>query len=200
MYYEDLNDPVALRNFMTTQLEEYNSSPGVIKMDLVLFTEAINHVTRIVRVISQQRGNMLLIGIGGSGRQSLTKLSAYISEYNVFQIEVTRKYKTAEFREDLKVLYNLIGVQNKATYFLFTDTQVAEENFMEILNNMLSVAEVSNLYKPEEFEEIKTALESAANKAKITPTTEAMYNFFMERAKSNLHIVLCMSPIGNDFR
>ena len=172
----------------------------VVKLDLVLFQEAIEHVTRIVRVISQPRGNMLLIGIGGSGRQSLCRLASYICEYVVFQIEVTKRYKTVEFREDLKVLYYKIGVENKPTAFLFNDTQVAEENFMEILNNMLSVGEVANLYKPDEFEDIKTHLEKAAAKAHIVPTPEAMFAFFMDRCRSNLHLVLCLSPIGNDFR
>lgn len=200
LFYEDLADMGTLRIFMQTQLDDYNSSPGMVKMDLVLFKEAIEHITRIIRVISQPKGNMLLIGIGGSGRQSLTRLAAYICDFYVFQIEVTKKYKTVDFREDLKKLYQMIGVENKPTVFIFNDTQVAEENFMEIVNNMLSVGEVANLYKAEEFEEIKNALEGAATKGKIAITTESMFSFFMDRAQSNLHIVVCMSPIGNDFR
>ena len=56
-------------------------------------------VARVVRVIRQPRGNMLLIGIGGSGRQSLSRLAAYICEYKTFQIEVSKHYKKQEFRE-----------------------------------------------------------------------------------------------------
>lgn len=56
-------------------------------------------VSKIVRVIRQPRGNMLLIGIGGSGRQSLTRLSSYICEMAAFQIEVTKHYRKAEFRD-----------------------------------------------------------------------------------------------------
>ena len=54
-----------------------------------------------MRVIGKPRGNMLLIGIGGSGRQSLTRLAAYLIGYKVFQIEVTRNYKKAEFRDGM---------------------------------------------------------------------------------------------------
>lgn len=56
-------------------------------------------VSKIVRVIRQPRGNMLLIGIGGSGRQSLTRLSAHICTYDTFQIEVSKNYRKMEFRE-----------------------------------------------------------------------------------------------------
>lgn len=50
---------------------------------------------------------MLLIGIGGSGRQSLSRLSAYIIGFKVFQIEVTKHYRKNEFREGMseRILY-----------------------------------------------------------------------------------------------
>ncbi len=56
-------------------------------------------VSKIARVIRQSRGNMLLIGIGGSGRQSLTRLAAHICEYQTFQIEVSKHYRKNEFRD-----------------------------------------------------------------------------------------------------
>lgn len=57
-----------------------------------------------MRVISQPRGNMLLVGIGGSGRQSLNKLATYICDYLMFQVEVTKQYRKQEFREGKVVL------------------------------------------------------------------------------------------------
>ena len=50
---------------------------------------------------------MLLVGVGGSGRQSLTRLAAYIIEYGVFQIEVTRHYRLQEFREGMQISHSL---------------------------------------------------------------------------------------------
>ena len=60
-------------------------------------------VCRVVRVIRQPRGNMLLVGIGGSGRQSLARLASYIIGFQVFQVEVTRHYRLQEFRDGMCV-------------------------------------------------------------------------------------------------
>ena len=54
----------------------------------------------------------------------------------------------------MRKLYWKAGVNNKPTVFLFTDTQVVEESFLEDINNILSSGEVPNLYSPEEFEEV----------------------------------------------
>lgn len=62
--------------------------------------------------------------LGGSGRQSLSRIANYICELNTFQIEVSKSYGMGEFKEDLKRLYNLTGVDVRPTTFLFNETQV----------------------------------------------------------------------------
>ncbi|KAK5609612.1 Dynein heavy chain 2, axonemal [Crenichthys baileyi] len=198
--YEDIVDVKNLKKFMETQLEDYNLLPGVVPMSLVLFRDAIEHITRVVRVISQLRGNMLLIGIGGSGRQSLSTMAAFICEYQVFQVEVTKQYRKQEFREDIKKLYRLAGVENKPTVFLFNDTQIVDESFLEDINNILSSGEVPNLYKQDEFVEVCNALSEFARKDKVVETPESLFSYLIERVRNNLHIVLCMSPVGEPFR
>jgi dynein heavy chain len=64
-------------------LEEYNSSVKT-QMKLVMFLDACDHVSRIERIIRQPLGNALLLGVGGSGRQSLSRLATFIANYKIF--------------------------------------------------------------------------------------------------------------------
>jgi len=72
-------------------LEDYNSMVKT-QMPLVMFLDACDHVSRIARVLRQPLGNCLLLGVGGSGRQSLSRLATFISNYKLFQIEVVKGY------------------------------------------------------------------------------------------------------------
>ena len=89
-----------------------------------MFTDAIEHVSRVARVIRQPQGNALLLGVGGSGRQSMTRLATYISGYRLFSVNITKGYGQVEWREDLKACLLYAGLQDKPIVFLFSDAQV----------------------------------------------------------------------------
>lgn len=74
------------------------------------------------------------MGVGGSGKQSLTRLAAFAAGCEVFEVTLTRGYSENDFREDLKTLYTKLGIENKKIVFLFTDSHVAEEGRVLITN------------------------------------------------------------------
>lgn len=82
-------------------------------MNLVLFDDALEHLTRAHRVIRMDQGHALLVGVGGSGRQSVARLAAFAAGCDVFEITLSRGYGEEEFREDLKTLYQKLGLENK---------------------------------------------------------------------------------------
>ena len=96
-----------LRKTLNDKLAEYNESNAV--MDLVLFQQAMEHICRITRIISLPRGNAMLVGVGGSGKQSLARLASFICGYEVFQIAVSSSYGVADFKENLLALYTKVG-------------------------------------------------------------------------------------------
>lgn len=47
--------------------DELNTNPAQ-KLDLVFFEDAVDHILRITRIFRQPRGNVMLIGVAGSGK------------------------------------------------------------------------------------------------------------------------------------
>ena len=90
--YEPGGDLTDVRPYAQTFLEKYNTEFPDKKMELVLFNDALEHLLRINRLMEMPRGSGLLVGVGGSGKQSLTRLSSYISRCMNFQITLTKQY------------------------------------------------------------------------------------------------------------
>ena len=199
--YEIVSDSKKLKDMLTEKLEDYAMEPGYSAMDLVLFKDALLHVCRIHRVLMQPRGNALLVGVGGSGRKSLARLATYVADLKCFSIEITRNYRQTEFREDLKSLFKQAGVADKPTVFLFDETQIVVETFLEDINNVLTSGEVPNLFTKDELGGVCEDVRASAKKDGVkADTQDQLYSYFLSRVIRNLHIVLCMSPIGEGFR
>jgi dynein heavy chain len=106
-------------------LAKHNSEYPGKSMSLVFFKDAILHLSKICRILKQNRGNALLIGVGGSGRQSLTRLASSIRDYKIFTIEIAKNYKEPQWKDDLRNLLKTAG-KNEQVTFLFSDTQIVK--------------------------------------------------------------------------
>eukprot|EP00796_Vickermania_ingenoplastis_P000185 gene187-100_t len=190
----------ALRHKVEEGLENYNTEPGARAMNLVFFTDALEHLCRIHRIIRLPRGNALLVGLGGSGRASLTRLAAYLAGYSVFTIEIHKKYDSERFHEDLRTLYKACGVKRQQKVFYFNDNQIMEASFLEDLNNMLSSGEVPNLFPKDDLQQIRDDVHKLALLQGCRDTPDELYNFFVDQARQHLHLVVAMSPAQKDFR
>lgn len=141
-----------LSKILKEALDSYNEVNAA--MNLVLFEDAVAHVLRINRILESPRGNALLVGVGGSGKQSLSRLAAFISSLDVFQVTLRKGYGIGDLKADLAALYTKAGVKNIGVVFLLTDAQVAEEKFLVLVNDLLASGEILDLFSDDEAEQI----------------------------------------------
>ncbi|XP_025109931.1 dynein heavy chain 3, axonemal-like isoform X5 [Pomacea canaliculata] len=199
--YDEITDFKQLTEVMDHYLDEYNTVSKT-PMSFVMFKFAIEHISRVSRILLQANGHALLVGVGGSGRQSAAKLASFMADYELFQIEITRTYDVNDWRDDLKRLLRKSGTEGKSLVFLFPDTQIKSESFMEDISMILNTGDVPNIFaadeKAEIIEKMQTVAKNEGKRMEATPLI--MYNYFIEKVKDNLHIVLAMSPVGDAFR
>ena len=213
--YGDLGDYTAIAPHIADSLAAYNEDNDK-PMDLVLFEAALEHLTRILRIIRRPRGNALLVGVGGSGKQSLTRLAAWVAGYRLFTISLTRNYGESDFREDIKSLYTSLALGNVSEQqrpnpnyhghgpspivFLFTDAHVKDESFLELVNNMLTSGMVPALFSDEEKQPFIDSVRGEVKAAGLAVNSANCWAHFVSKCADNLHLVLCFSPAGDTLR
>ena len=197
--YEEVLQRPKLLSVIEESLGDYNAQHKS-RMNLVMFSYAAEHIARISRIIQQPYGNALLVGMGGSGRQSLTRIATFIADFKLRQVEITKSYGIIEWREDLKDILRKSGGEGSPTVFLFTDSQVKDESFMEDINNILNTGEIPNLYPKDEIMSILEMVRPRAKRVGKDKSVSDLYDFFVEQCRYNLHTVVCMSPVGDAFR
>ena len=92
------------------------------------------------------------------------------------------------------------GVENKPTSFIFVDTQIIKEEMLEDINNILNGGDVSNLYRKEDFEPIYKVGKALCMEKNMPVIPLNMFQQYLNRLQSNIHMIIAMSPLGEVFR
>jgi dynein heavy chain len=187
-----------LKGILEAKLEEYNDQ--VASMNLVLFDQAMEHISRIARIISLPVGSALLVGVGGSGKQSLAKLSSFILGYDIFRIVVTSNYNMNDLKTDIQTMFVKSGVQGAQLLFILTDSQITDDRFLVYINDLLSSGYIPELFPKDELDGILGKVRSEAKQAGCQDTPDELFDFFLQKVRRNLHLGLCFSPVGDAFR
>jgi dynein heavy chain len=201
--YEACTSLSSIKKRVNERLADYNERFPAKKMELVIFDDALYHLLRTTRTINSANGNALLVGVGGSGKQSLTKLSAHICKHKFFQIQLTKSYTEKSLMEDIKILFEEIAMRNGSVSFIITDAEIKSEGFLELINSLLATGEIPGMLNKDDREMfslgVKPQLQKDLGKG-VEPTPSQLAAFFLQKIKDQLHMVLAFSPVGNKFR
>lgn len=196
--YMPVSNWKSINKILTDAMDSYNEINAA--MNLVLFEDAMTHICRINRILENPRGNALLIGVGGSGKQSLSRLAAYISSLEVFQITLRKGYGIPDLKLDLNIQYQKAGVKNIGTVFILNDAQVADEKFLVLINDLLASGEIPDLFTDDEIENIISSMRNEVKGQGLEDTRENCWRFYIDKVRKTLKVVLCFSPVGPTLR
>ena len=167
---------------------------------IIFFDGAIEHVLRLARILRQPGGHALLLGLGGSGKQTLARLAATVANCSLRLAKRGRGAGHADFRELVRSAYEAAGVDGTKICVLLTEGDLAGPAHVEDVCSMLSTGDVHNLFTADECEVLFSKLRGAGVASGAAGSRAAMYELFLRRVRAKLHVVLCMSPAGERFR
>jgi len=165
-------------------------------LGLLLFSQVLEHLTRVDRVLSTPGGHLLLAGRSGVGRRSAATLVAYMLGLQMVTPSVTRDFGVAALKVELKVAIQQAGIAGEPTLLYLEDHQMASDAILEVINSLLSSGEVPGLFTHEELEPMLAPLKEKAADAGIY---RSAYEFFLHQVQLNLHVAVSMDPTNSKF-
>ncbi|WRT69144.1 uncharacterized protein IL334_006128 [Kwoniella shivajii] len=185
-----------LREYTKARLRVFHEEE--LDVQLVLFNDVLDHVLRIDRVFRQIQGHLLLIGVSGGGKTTLSRFVAWMNGLSIYQIKVSNKYTGADFDEDLRIVLRRAGCRGEKICFIMDESNVLDSGFLERMNTLLANAEVPGLFEGDEHAALMTACKEGSQRdGLMLDSHEELYRWFTQQVARNLHVVFTMNPPAN---
>ncbi|CCW70907.1 unnamed protein product [Phytomonas sp. Hart1] len=202
--YEPAPSMSAILDALVTAMKNHNETPAgrIRKLNLVLFEAALKNVCRVSRGLSMPRGNLMLVGVGGSGKQSLARLAAFVNNYDYATLMISKGFSISQLFDAIREQY-LSAATRRPVMMLFTDNDIKQEIFLEYINSFLSNGEIAGLFASDQRDSAINEIRGIMKKdpyAKFEDMSESLWKYFINRVRERLHFVLCFSPVGERFR
>src|SRR4051812_46246470 len=182
-----------LRQYVKARLKVFYEEE--LDVPLVLFNDVLDHVLRIDRVFRQMQGHLLLIGVCGSGKTTLSRFCAWMNGLSVFQIKAHNKYTGEDFDEDLRIVLRRAGCKGEKICFIMDESNVLDSGFLERMNTLLANAEVPGLFEGDDYAALMTACKEGAQRQNLhLDSPEELHKWFTQQIVKNLHVVFTMNP------
>ncbi|XP_022096690.1 cytoplasmic dynein 1 heavy chain 1-like isoform X2 [Acanthaster planci] len=182
-----------LRDYVKARLKVFYEEE--LDVPLVLFNEVLDHVLRIDRIFRQPQGHLLLIGVSGAGKTTLSRFVAWMNGLSIVQVKVHNKYTADDFDEDLRGVLRRAGCKDEKICFVMDESNVLDSSFLERMNTLLANGEVPGLFEGDEYTTLMTQCkEGAQRKGNMLDSSEELYKWFTHEVMRNLHVVFTMNP------
>ena len=186
-------DQEELREYVKARLKVFYEEE--LDVPLVLFNEVLDHVLRIDRIFRQPQGHLLLIGVSGAGKTTLSRFVAWINGLSVFQIKVHNNYSSEDFDDDLRNVLRRSGTKGEKIVFILDESNVLDSGFLERMNTLLANGEVPGLFEGDEYSTLMTQCKEGAQRdGLMLDSSEELYKWFTNEVMRNLHVVFTMNP------
>ena len=200
-FYLKVEEPLVLHDVVVDKLNEYNDQYPKMKMDLVIFDDALKHLCRVHRILQLERGHMLFMGINGSGRESLTRLAAHIANVNFYTIGVIGEHDIECFREKLRSLCFSSGMKNQRNVLFVKDEKIQCDACLEQICNVFVSGSLQGIFTIEDRRKVCDELmnEVALTGDEYEKFDNSLWYFFIQRIRKNLHFVYATSHLSPAF-
>lgn len=166
---------------------------------LILYDDLLDHVLRIDRVLRQPQGHLILIGVSGGGKATLSRFVAWMNGIKVVQLKTTRKYSQEDFDSDLRQVLRRSGTNGEKICFMLDESNILESAFLERMNTLLANGEVPGLFEGDDYTTLMTACkEGAVRQGLSLDTQDELYHWFTGEIVRNLHVIFTMNPPDSD--
>ena len=202
--YMKVSEIELLKTKLRNVIGDYNTGrKSKDQLDLILFDYSLKHLIRIDRILNRSAEHGLLVGLSGSGRQSLATLAGFTHKFKIFKVrgrEEIEEYGRKEWMEDIRNLYVQGGLRREPTIFIVRDTNLKEESYYVDLNCMISSGIIYNLFSGEEkIEVINQIKNNKENEDMVSNDDQQIWDAFISSTMNRLRVFICMNPLDQDF-
>jgi len=184
-FYTDL-DYCELLQYLSDKVNDYNSIDENPKLDIVFNRFVIQNIVRMLRVISEPEGHIIMSGESGNCRQSITRLSAFIYDMDIFVLSEIDVAEREIWWKCLRSIVRTTGLGNKKTLLFVALGSQGCDSFLRVLSTILSFGLDPMLFEKEEILAIE-------RKRKSSGSNCISYKEICQNIIKNIHVVFSMN-------